>query len=610
MQKYNVVEETLGYVTAESQTNTDERNLVAGSHDVLIDRQRKVTTRNGNTLYTDKVDSMKPTRNSRTWNTSTGSEFMIKGYDDELEVYIGTLDGVELNQFYRIADGFPTDAIPRMALWYDDGEVLDLLMSVWGTDAIYVWGGGAFVVESTTATTITKEGTSTFAENRLFTTGNKTLVNPRTGNEHTYSAGEDGTILTVNNTTDIQAGDVLLQKIITATPEPEANRNNHTIFVYQNHVCLGSDEDEEVFISKNTDYTNYTFSSPRVAGDGALLTLDDPVAGFADLSDELTIFAGKSAVYTAVPQDITVGSTLAETLKVKKYNIGVNQAAVNQEVIQEIGDSIIYLSHEPAVRQMYSPTEIAGGKDPRTLSNPIKPDMDAETWTNACSTWFKNAYYLSAPTNGRLYILEFVEDADGNLRRFWQAPQIMSIRPMNVYAGLLIGHGATSPNTYQMFDSTAFSDELDVDDKLPIHCVAKFAYRNFGDRFNDKIFDEHAIEGEISPSTEISLTLNYDFGGATSQVARTIDGSDVGLLQETLENTALAQQPLGQQPLGGAINAPTGAAKFRVIFEIAEEDFTEMQEVYETNDVDKFWSIISRGPNVSLSRRQNIGIKR
>lgn len=610
MKNFKTVDETIGYVTAESVTNTDERHLVAGSRNVLIDRQRKVKTRNGNTLLVAKQAGTTRTRNGATWNTSTGTELAVRAYDDEWEVYLSTLDGETLNAYYRIANGFPTTGKPRWTLWYDDTEALDVMLGVWGNDSVYEWGGGAFVVDSVTTTTITKKGTSTFAENRLYTTRNKTLLNPRTGNEHTYSAGEDGTILTVNNTTGIQEGDVLLQKVITTADVVADGRNNHTIYTFENHVCYGSDDDEEVYVSKNNSYTTFTTSSPRVAGDGITFTLDDPTKGFGTLNDLLIIFAGRSSIYQAKPESITVGSTLAETFGVKKFYVGVGQSAQNQEVIQQIGESIIYLSHEPAVRQIFAPDSLQGGQEPRTLSNPIKPDMDAETWTDAAAIWYKNAYYLSAPSTGRTYILEFVEDADGKLRRFWQPPQTMFISSFFTLDDLLYGNSYVSPNAYRLFNPEAYSDEFDIGDKLPILCVAKFAYRNFKDRFNFKNFDEFAVEGEISPSTNILLTLNYDFGGSTTQIEKTIEGDDTGLLAETLEATALAQQPLGQQPLGGSTDTPDNTAKFRVIFELPRTDFVEIQDTYESNDVDKFWSIISHGPNVKASRRQNITIKR
>lgn len=609
--KYQVIEETLAYATAEDVTNTDPRYLVAGSRNVLIDRQKKARSRNGFSRLGASSAAQTPPRNAVTWNTSTGTELLLRGPDTKLQLYLATVDGVAVDTWYDLASGFGAAPIPRFTTWYDSTEGIDELLFVWGDDNIYEWSGAVAVVDSVTATTLTKEGTDTFAQNRFYTAANKVLVNLRTGTEYTYTGGESTTTLTgIADTTGIIAGDVLAQKVVTSANQPASGRNNHNIFTFENQVCVGSNDDEEVYVSANDDYTDYTFSAPRVPGEGALFTLDDTAKGYGILAEKLVIFAGRSSIYEASPLEITVGSTLTETFQVKKYQAGDNQSAQSQEVIVQVGQSIIYLSHEPAVRELVSLEQISGGAEPRTLSNPIKPDFDAEDWTNACAAWYKNGYYLTAPANGRLYILEYVEDADGKLRRFWQTPQTIFVRALTPYDGKLYGHSSAVIETYYLFDPDMFSDINSDDEKMAIHCVWKYAYRNYGDRVNMKTFDEYFVEGEISPSTDTLLTLNYDFGGFTQQIEKTIEGSDGDILLETLVNTSLGQQPLGQSPLGGSIIAPDNTAKFRVIFEIAKEDFTEMQDVYETNSVDKYFAVIARGANAQISRRQNNVIKK
>lgn len=610
MKKYSLVTETLEYRTSEDSTNTDERHLVAGSRNVIIDQQRKVRVRNGNTRLGVANSASTGNRNGVTWNTSTGIEFMLRAYDDELEIYLGTVDGTALNAFYRLASGFSTTAKPRFTTWYSDGENLDLLIFVYGNSNLYAWGGGVCIVDSITGTTITKTGTDTFAQSRFFTAGNKTLVNVRTGTEYTYTGGESTTTLTgIADTTGIIAGDVLVQKIITNANSPAANRNNHTVYTFENQLCVASDDDEQVYMSKNTSYTDFTYSSPRLPGEGALLTLDDSAKAFGELEEKLIIFAGKSSIYQVNTQEITVGTTLTEILKVEKYQTGEGQSAQSQEVVAQINNTIVYLSFEPAIREILSPRELEGGGAPRTLSNPIKPDIEAEDWANATAKWHKNAYWLSAPTYGHVYILEYREDADGKLRRFWQAPQTMFIGAWVTLDDVLYGHSSAIPETYRIMDPDAFSDVNSDDKKVAIHCVAKFAYRTYGQRANLKNFDEYFVEGEISPSTALTNILYWDYGGNTQSVENTIDGSDLTILEETLENVSLGQQPLGQQPLGGNVNAPTGSAKFRAIIEIAKEDFFEMQEIFETDDVDKFWSIIARGVNAQSSVRQAVNKK-
>lgn len=602
--QYLLTEEVYGYVTAENQTNTDPRHLVAGSKNVLIDRQRKVSSRNGNTRLGVADETIAPVVNGVTWGTSTSTELMLRVTNGNLQVYLGTIDDVEVNAFQTIKSSIGTAVIPRFTAIYDDDEGIDLLQFVLGDDKQYEWSGAVATIASATANTITKNGTNTWAQSRFYASGNKkVMIN---GTEYTYTGGENTDTLTgvTPDPSGEAANSVAYQSVVTHDNTPVDGRNNHYIGQYQNHVLVGSDDDDLVYVSNSDNHTSYTESSPRIPGEGALLTLDGPTRGFGELSDRLIVFAGLNAIYSATPNEITVGSTLTETFDVQKYQVGQLMGAKNPETIVSIGDSIVYLSNEPAVREITSLEQISGGANPKTLSNPIKPDFDSEDWSNACACWYKNAYHLSAPTNGRLFILEFKEDADGKLRRFWQAPQIMFIRPMTPYNGKLYGHSASVPETFYLFDPDAFSDVNSADEKIAIPTKAKFAYRNYGSRANLKNFDEYFVEGEISPATQLTTTINYDFGGNTQMLEETIDGSDYDLLEETLENVSLGQQPMGASPLGGAISVPDSTAKFRAIIELAKEDFFEIQAVFETDDVDKYWSIIAHGPNARMSTRQ------
>ena len=603
MKKYQTIDETIGYVTAEDETNTNEKNLVAGSKNVLIDQQRKVETRHGNTLYGAGDASLTPIRNGYRWVNSTSGSVKIRVKNGILQQYYESA-------WRNVFTGPDTTSRPRFTTWYKATEFVDLLIMVWNNSNLYAWGGGIATISSLTATTVTKTGTDTWAESRFYTIANKTLVCVRTGTEYTYTGGEGTTTLTgIADTTGLIAGDILVQKVITTSNKPSSSMTNNTVYTYQNQLVVGSDTDETVYASKDTDYTDFAYSAPRLPGEGALFTLDGPCNGIIELDEQLIIFSGRDSMYKAVPKEITVGSTLSETFEVEKFQVGVNQSAQSQDVIQVVGSKAYYLSFEPAFRELPSPALLAGGAEPRTLSNPIKPDFDAETWTNASLAWHKGGFYLSAPTTGRVYILQFREDADGKLRRFWQPPQIMFINAFDAGEVELIGHSSVVGESYTLFDSEAFSDIHSSGEKLPINCKACFAYRNYGERVGMKNFDEYFVEGQISPSTVVDFKLNFDYGGNTQELFDTIRGDDYDILLETLANTALAQQPLGQNPLGGAIDEPSGTAKFRKIFEFAREDFVEIQDVYETNDVDKYWSIIARGANAQVSRRQNIKIK-
>ena len=620
MPKQSIIDETLGYITAEDASNTDPRHLIAGSKNVLVDFNRKVGIRNGYTRLGTGNTALTHIRNAFTWLLSTtnggqGGELPLRFYDDEWEVYLGTVDATVIDAWTRFTSGRSTTATPRGAIFFDTVENIDEMIFVEGTDDLIEWNGAVAIVSSITGTTITKAGTKTFAQNRFYTAANKTVVCVRTGTEYVYTGGETTTTLTgIADTTGLVAGDILVQKIVTTSNKPAADRNNHTIFSFENQICVGSEDDDEVFISQSDDYADFTYSTPRIATEGGLLTLDGPSRGFGSIGSYLLAFAGNSSIFRANYEQITVSTTLAETLRVKRLDTGVNQGAYNPDSIVPVGNALIYLSNEVALRTIENPDNI-NSIDPRTLSNPIKPDFDAEDWTNAKGIWYKNALWLSAPANSHVYALQFIEDADGKVRRFWQPPQTLPVDPFSVYGGGLYGHSNSVPESYLLFDSDAYSDVAvngtngNPDDKIAIDAKASFAYRSYGDRERMKTFDEFYVEGEINQATDaLGLNVNYDWDGATQVLEKTIDGSDEDILEGNVGFNSLAQQSLGVNPLGGLLNPPEDARKFRVVFDVPRDDFHEMNASFSTNDTDKYWSIIAHGANASMSPRRNVAI--
>lgn len=605
MKEYDLTEECLGYVTAENPTNTDSRFLVGGSRNVLIDHQRKIRTRNGYSMLGVHNYVTYPITNQVTWNNSTGKELLIRSVHAEAMVYLGTVDGTVLDAWYGLVNSLTANIIPRFTTWYNATESIDELIFVWGDDNLYKWSGAVAIVDSVGAATITKTGTTTFAQNRFYTTGSKTLICARTGTNYTYTGGETTTTLTgLASTVGLVAGDVLLQKVVTTADKPAANRKNNTIFNYENQICVGSETDQLVYISKNSDYTNFTYSTPRVPGEGLLLTLDASATAFGNLNKALIVFAGKNTIFEGRYTQLTVSTTKTETMTINRYEVGINQSAQSQETVVPIGNSILYLSHEPAIRELLSLEQVSGGKVPVTLSNPIKPDFDAADWTNACAIWHKNALYITAPNDGVMFILEYKEDADGKVRRFWQPPQTLPVRALSTYAGNLYGHSNASVESYRLFDPETFSDTNFDDEKVPINCVAKYAYKSFGKRALLKCFDECFVEGEIGASTTLDVTLYYDYGGYTQTINEQIEGGNFDTSEENLLNASLAQQPPASQPLGGTINAPDSTLKFRAIIEIAKEDFFEIQTVFSSEAEDYYWGILAHGTNAKISTRQ------
>lgn len=621
--RFSLAEETLGYQTSNNESNSDFRLLVDGSKNVLIDYQKKVKTRSGYTRLGSGNTALTEVRNAWTWQTSTGHSRAMRFYDDELEVYLEEVDGVTIDAWTRVKASWSTTELLRSCIqkggnggYYDATEKIDLCLMVIADANIYEWSGAVAVVASITGTTITKEGTTTFAQNRFYSTRDLSVTCIRTGTVYTYTGGFTTTTLTgIADTTGLVAGDILVQTVKTNSNKPGASRTNHFIHNYENQIIIGSEDDNLVYGSQNDDFTTFTFSSPRATGEGFLLTLDNPTRALTSLGSTLLIGAGKSVIFKVLFEQLAVGATVAETAKIKRLDVGVNQGFLNQESIVPIGNTIFFLTNEVALRTIENPDNLVG-INPKTLSNPIKPDFDAEDWTNAFGTWYKNTLYYSASVNSRLYMLNFVEDADGKLFRFWNPPQVLPVQALTLIeidgVEQLYAHSNSVPETYLLFDGASDGQYagMEVEDKLPIECRAVYAYNNYKNRGALKNFDEYYVEGEITPSTiDLELILRYDYEGVTQEILKIIDGSNEEILEGQVGINSLAQQSLATNPLGGLLYPPSDARKFRNIFEIAKEDFFEIQAEFYSNDTDKYWSIISHGANAQLSKRRPINIK-
>jgi len=233
---------------------------------------------------------------------------------------------------------------------------------------------------------------------------------------------------------------------------------------------------------------------------------------------------------------------------------------------------VAYISNEPALRIIENPEDLTG-INPKTFSNPIQPDFDAEDWDKVFGIWYKNILIYSTPDASHTYMLNFVQDADGKLFRFWNPPQILPVGAMSLIdlddgKGIqLYGHSNSVPESYLLFDGASDGQyaDMDVANKLPISAKAVFAYNNYKDRTNLKNFDEYYVEGEITPNSSIKMTLDYDYNGVTQTIERDINGDDEEILEGTIDFNSLAQQSLAVNPLGGFLTTTKKYSKERLI---------------------------------------------
>ena len=607
MKTFQTISNFPGYFSKPDMVNTDPPFLVKGSQNVIINDAEKVAVRKGFSLYGAANAATDPIESNYDWHTSTGVVRNLRSYEDELEVVFTPAGGSAT--WYRVLDAW-ADVDFSFAEWWDATEVLDLLLFVNGGANIYEWSGGIAQIASTTATTIVKTGTNTWAQDRFYTSRNRSvLIN---GTTYTYTGGATTTALTgvTPDPTGEANASVVTQTVVTRTNEPAAGRVNDVIITFENHLVVGSHVTNRVEISEDAGdpaggngYLDFSNSSPRAPGEGATLTINGNCIGFGILNKDLIIFSGKDRIYKTEFEQIAISTTLNETLKIRELKSGSNRSAMERDLIVSVGDSVAFIDNNKQLRLLTSVEDV---ENPifKNISDPLKPDFDAEDFTNGHLRFQDNRFYVTSPVNSKLYIYEIREDAKGSIRAFWQPPQLLPVRRIARIADATYFHSNGNPETYRIFDGKN-------DNGVPFKAVAKFAYRAFGDRVSLKTFDEYFTEGYISPNTTIKLTLNYDFDGATQKIEKFISGSDTGLTSEALAVGSFGDSPLGDVSLGGGASESSSLNPyFHIIHELERVATFFIQAVYEIDTTDYFFEILAHGPNAIKSPNMASSIKR
>lgn len=591
MADFKLIDEYLGYANKKDITNLDPRYLVSPSQNVLINDGEKVSVREGYSLYGAASTALFPITSNHDWETSTGTSAPLRFADTTLQVYYSSA-------WRTVKTGFTSGATLNFTEWWDSTEVKDLLLFVDGTVNMYMWSGGMTTFASATSNTLTKQGTNTWAEDRFLIGGTRQVTIGAT--TYTYTGGEGTTTLT-GVTPDPTAGghtagDFVVQTVRTTANYVSSSVNLLTLATLNNQVYVAPVGRRDVYVTKNTSYTDYSFSAARVPGEGALLTLDSPCIGFAVGEKDMYMSGSKNEWYQTV---FTLAAALTtENLTVNRLKTSPGQGALGQSAIGNAKNYVMYVSNEKII-DFIGRIENVEGPQSKPLSDPIKLEVASYDTTIAPHVkYHKGVTHIAFPSEGKVLMYD-------HERQYWQPPQILPIRRFAEIGGELYGHSSQVTETYKLFDG--YNDNTN-----PISAKAYFAYRNYDHRDRKKQFNEWFTEGYIGSNTTLTMGLKYDFGGFTATVEKEISGVDNDILFQTIADGSFGKTPFGQNPLGSVTDSASDLAKFRIVHEITknEVDFYEIQDFYESNDVDYRWELMAHGGNVSLATADNVGIKK
>jgi hypothetical protein len=623
METYQITSQFRGYRNKEDITNLPEAitleggasvriaYLVNGSQNVLVDTTGRVKSREGYTLDGQADATITPILSSFDWLTHFGQERHLRAGNSKLQWrYVASAGdyykGAALTANQVVwADLITSISSERynFAEFWDTSNLISKILFVNGASEIVEWTGGVANFASATSNTITKQGTTSWAEEGFYTTGShKVIIN---GTEYTATGGWGTTTLTgVSPDPTVASHDV--GEIVFQKPETTANTSitnlpntleNDLIAVLNNQVYIASFKNRGVYVSKVDDFTDFRFTSPvRVVGDGALLTLDaNPVALYPSESD-MYISAGKNEWYKTSFK-LSQGND-KESLTIERLKTAPQQAAQSQALVCGIKNNVIFISNEPTLDELGRIENRDVIPQSENISDPIKLDFDNYDFTDGSVFYFRYNIYVAVPKENRFLKYNIQE-------KWWEAPQLIPISRFSIINGELYGHSYANPETYKLF--TGYNDN-----EKSMEAKAVFSYQNYGDRTNKKSFDELYSEGYIDSNTTLIQGIKYDIDGKATEKEYQLEGSNERVVAISKPLSSLGKESYGKNPLGGDLELTASTdlpPKFRLVQDTNKIDFYEVQLSFSSIGIDQRWQLLAFGTNATESPSKNIDIK-
>lgn len=630
---YSLVKGPFPYHAREDQTTLSPNTLVYPSQNVINNTANRLQLVKGYTLdgaASTVVDSgilsnfdFYPVRASNVRNMRAG--FLTSAANDgKLQFRYTNAAGTV--SWVNLKTALTTVKLSFTGEYWDTTEKLKLLLWVDGSNFINEWNGAVTTFASATAATLTKQGTTTWAQAGFYVSKAARSITIG-GVTATYTGGETTTTLTgvsVDFSATAVASEIHQTPISTALGAMTGILATYGPTVIgcgrQNQVYLGASTSSEIYISKVNDYKNYSFTSPvRVAGEGFLLTLDDPAVKFIaqevhgdQQAYDMWISTGKDR--WGIVRSILSADTANERLEYIRLKTAPLQGALSERLCSKMKNHIIFVGNDNAVNTMgyvsYQYVPVV-----EDISFPIVDDQTAYDLTDGSIFYHKNYIYEAVPKSGLIRIYNMTnqseeqysnynpqEQVDSKQPFYWEAPITYPIAGFYQVNGELYGHGYNTSESYKLFTSGSFNGQ-------DITANATLAFDDKGDRTQSKGSDELWMEGYIKQNTMLTATVNEDLDSFQTAQTVTISGNDSSIVAYGGGAHSLGANSLGSRTLGGA---PTTAITLPAWFHVAKtypsNSYYLEQLSFSTKGVDLQWELITFGTNAIFTNEGNNSI--
>lgn len=341
-----------------------------------------------------------------------------------------------------------------------------------------------------------------------------------------------------------------------------------------------SSRNSTVFRSKVFEPEDYTFGSPRAAGDGDIVDVNETPGNITGLGVfQGQIVATKESLIKPFSWSQDENNIFVADLRNTKVS---NQCGNEFHLGLIEGDNLLLSTLTgKGVRNLMATSDVIDAQT-MNLSYDIFPNIERLSFDRASSIFAYDRLFIACKTEqagqGNDYILVW------NLNKgAWELPiRGWSISSFFTAGGKLFGTDSVTGNVYELYSGRFDIDENEVE--LPSRYIWKSGNLNLGMPAQRKKFNALMIEGRIRTGTEMQIKVGYEEAGIVGTVqttiTSTIDSELDDIVLEAIDTSLYGVEAVGVNPFAGSLideeNPDPNYRRFRVILTTEELPFYEM----------------------------------
>lgn len=614
-----VFDEFRGFQTKYHRSHNNARGyLVGASQNCVVNQEGAIIPRLGYALFGEFTVTATPIKTMMKFKPRTGNEIVLRTSGTLVEYY-----SVHSLAWETLLSGLTTGLVfgwEQQDFTDDSGTTPssfsfeNLLFLGNGTDAARSWNGATAKLASSTATTITIDGSTavTALEPPFRTTGGGNLSLIINGTEYAYTGNTGNRFDGVSpNPTGEAVGSSIAQVTIDETAGGSTQVNGNIYHKTDNARLMitgATNAQGGIYVSKTNEPRDFTFSNPRVATDGAVINVTNFVKALEQLQDKIYYLCPDLIGWLRFTQiaEYSGGYDLIEIRpEVEGYDVGPQSSLATAKW----DNKVLYASRN-AIRDLGSVVQhLTNQVD--AISEPLKPTFDLLDLSSAALVVYKNKLYVACKktTDSSQNDIVHVYDI---LAGQWEPPLILSVSCWVIANGNLYFGSSVNTNTYQLEVADQHSDDDNNGTSAvsyPINPVAELWQENFGLPFVRKTLYGMFLEGEIATGESIIGTIYLDEDGYSGTLEFTITGTQTGIIFSSSKLNVFSLQPFATK-MFAADDDPAKLNIFRVNFEPrSTSHFYVVSLTLSSTKLGGNHKIKRVGWKVSEWSREDVGIK-